>query len=263
MDVPDGRSGNATIPTRSAAAETNPPTTKSVRCTDGGRPGRLPFRRLRRSARRGPASACGGVGAGSGCLAFCWGRRSGWAGPIAGKSVEGDGGSSGCAIFCRNRLIGWPGPPSCPSGTGAGAGGDVSAGAGAGAGTGAGTGTAGGASAGAGAGAGGSARAGASGGGDASVGAGGGGVAGATAGACGGGVATWAAFCRGRRSGWFVKVSGRSGMHCSCAAGPACSASSRPRRRGRPRQSPCVTGRRRRPCALLFLGIGSGMLGSG
>lgn len=261
MDVPDGRSGNATIPTRSAAAETNPPTTKSVRCTDGGRPGRLTFRRLRRGARRGPASACGGVGAGSGCLAFGRGRRSGWAGPIAGKSVEGDGGSSGCAIFCRNRLIGWPGLPSCPSGTGAGAGGDVSAGAGAGTGTGGGTGTAGGASAGAGAG--GSARAGASGGGDASVGAGGGGVAGATAGACGGGVATWAAFCRGRRSGWFVKVSGRSGMHCSCAAGPACSASSRPRRRGRPRQSPCVTGRRRRPCALLFLGIGSGMLGSG
>jgi hypothetical protein len=242
VDVPDGRSGNATIPTTSAAAETNPPTIKSVRCSDGGRPGCLTFRRVRRSGWRVPATCLSGgsAGAGSGCLVCCRGRRSGWPGPISAKSREGDGGSSGCAVLCRGRLSGWPGPTPCLSGAGRSAGAGAGADAGAGGGAGA-TGAA-------------EAAAGASGG------AGGGGVAGAGA----GGVVTCAVFCRGRRSGWLAKTSGGWGVHCSCAAGPVCSVSSWACRRGRPRQRPFVVGRRsRRPCALLFLGIGSGMLGSG
>jgi hypothetical protein len=236
VDVPDGRSGNATIPTTSAAAETNPPTIKSVRCIDGGRLGCLTFRRVRRRDWRGPATCLpgGGGGVGSGCLVFCRGRRSGWPGPISAKSRDGDGGSSGCAVICRGRLKGWPGPTPCLSGAGRSAGAGAGVGGEAGASTGTGVG----------------------------VGVGVGGGAGAGTGA--GGVVTCAAFCRGRRSGWLVKTSGGSGVHCSCAAGPAGCASSRACRRCRLRQRPCVAGRRsRRPFALLFLGIGSGMFGSG
>lgn len=215
------------IPMTSAAAETNTPTTTSVRCGEGGCPTRLTFRRVRRRACLGPTAclsrARGGGGAGSSCLGLFGARLSGWAGPT-----------------------------SCMSGAGAGAGAGIGTGASRGTGNGRGTGA--GASRGTGTGA--SRDTGGVGG----TGAGPSGGAGAGCGAGSGGATS----CRGRRSGWLGKPTGISGWHCCGTVGPGCSAFPRALRPGRPRQNPCVAGRRsRRPCALLFLGIGSGMVGSG